>query len=80
MYLLDGGDDEDDDDDGDDDDELDEQGQGHQGKTRGLKHSFKNINKHISLFIYTHRLTPTHTDSHRHTPLLTHQKIIFNSP
>ena len=46
MYLLDGGDDED----GDDDDELDEQGQGHQGKTRGLKRSFKNINKHVSLF------------------------------
>jgi hypothetical protein len=47
---------------------LDEQGQGHQGKTRGLKHNFKNINKHVSLFIYTHRHTPTHTDSHRLTP------------
>jgi hypothetical protein len=36
MYLLDEGDDEDDD---EDDDELDKQGQGHQGKMRGLKHS-----------------------------------------
>ncbi len=83
MYLLDGGDDEDDDEDGDDDDVLDVQGQGHQGKTRGLKHSLKNINKHVSLFYSSPRLTPTHTDSHRLTPTHTFTdtpKIIFNSP
>jgi hypothetical protein len=70
-YLLDECDEDDDDVDagviGEDDVVLEVQGQGHHGKTSGLK-----INLNISKKVFTILHTPIHLDTHRDTHCDTH--------
>jgi hypothetical protein len=56
---------------------LEVQGQGHHGKTSGLK-KIKNIKKQLLLY-YTHLIFLSHTATHTSTHTPTHRDTHFNT-